>query len=324
MPERAVTGLHAAGPVLAVVGPTAVGKSELAEALALRIGGEIVSADSMQVYRGMDIGTAKAAPSSRRVPYHLVDVLEPGQPYSAALFQRDARAAIDAILARGTVPVIVGGTGLYMRAALDVMDFPSGDVGSPARESYERLAAELGARGLHDRLAALDPEAAALIHRNNTRRVIRALEMLEHDGVSYAAQAARFSERRGYYRSVLVGLTCERSHLYARIDARVDAMIAAGLLDEVRSLLDRGYRTALTASQAIGYKELVPVIEDGVPLDTAVEQIKRASRRYGKRQLTWFTADPRVIWLDVTDLSPEQAADAAWGLVESVLRPAVT
>lgn len=309
------------GPVIAVVGPTGVGKTALGEELAARLGGEIVSADSMQVYRGMDVGTAKPPAAQRRVPYHCIDLVAPGEPYSAARYQRDARAAIDGILARDALPVVVGGTGLYVRAALDEMTFPKGKVVSPLRERLEALAAELGPQGLHARLAEFDPDAAALIHPNNTRRVIRALEMLDGSGMSYAAQAAGFAERRPAYRAAYVGLTMERFALYERIDRRVDAMIAGGLVDEVRGLLATGYRKALTAAQAIGYKEIVRVLEAGAPLPEATAAIKQASRRYAKRQLTWFRADPRVAWLDVTELSPPDAADAAERLVESSVHP---
>jgi tRNA dimethylallyltransferase len=304
-------------PVVAVVGPTGVGKTELAESLAVALGGEIVSADSMQVYRGMDIGTSKQPQEHRRVPYHCIDLVEPGSAYSAAVYQRDARAAFEDIRARGRRPVLVGGTGLYVRAALDEMEFPEGEYDSPVRAEIEAQAASLGAAGLHGLLAERDPDSAALIHPNNVRRVVRALEMLATGGPTYAHQAARFSERRAAVPAILIGLTMERSALCARIDERVDGMLAAGLLDEVARLLASGYRGALTASQAIGYKELVPVLEHGADVQEAVAAIKRATRRYAKRQLTWFRADPRISWIDVTELSPENAVSAASSLLES-------
>lgn len=303
--------------VIAIVGPTAVGKSAVAEELAVRAGGEIVSADSMQIYRGMDIGTAKTPLGARLVPYHCIDIAEPGTPYSAALFQRDARAAIEGTAERGNVPVLVGGTGLYVRAALDEMDFPSGDGSCAVRNRIETQLAQLGPEGLHRLLSERDPESAALIHPNNTRRTVRALEMLETEGVSYAQQAAGFSNRREHYPTVSIGLTMERQALYERIDSRVDSMMEFGLLDEVRGLLDAGYREAVTAAQAIGYKELVPVLENEADLTEAVADIKQASRRYAKRQLTWFRADPRVRWIDVTELSPREAVEQAAALLES-------
>lgn len=297
--------------VLAIVGPTAVGKTALAEELAVRLGGEIVSADSMQVYRGMDVGTAKPAPAERRVAYHCIDLAEPGEPFSAALFQGCARDAIGDLAARGMLPVVAGGTGLYVRAALDDLEFPAGEqADNPVREQWEAFAAENGAEALHAELARRDPASAALIHPNNVRRVVRAFEFLADD-TTYAAQHAGFSARESVYEARFIGLTMDRQLLYRRIDERVDAMLAAGLLGEVEGLLARGLRSALTATQAIGYKELVPVLEHGEPLDEAVAAIKQASRRYAKRQLTWFRADPRVRWLDVTESTLERAADAA-------------
>ncbi len=302
--------------VIAVVGPTGVGKSDLAEKLASVLGGEIVSADSMQIYRGMDVGTAKPPVERRKVPYHLIDVTEPGEPFSAALYQHLSRQAIEDIAARGLVPIVSGGTGLYVRAALDDLRFPSGERLSPARSDMEALAADIGPEALHERLQAIDPESAALIHPNNVRRTIRALEMAE-EGVSYAHQAAGFALRAAYYSTTYIGLTMDRERLYRQIDERVDAMLGAGLLVEVRRLLDEGFRGALTAAQAIGYKEFVPVIEAGASLEDAVAKVKRATRRYAKRQLTWFGADPRVRWLDVADLSLAEAATQALRLVES-------
>lgn len=305
---------------IAVVGPTASGKSELAELIASRLPGEIVSADSMQVYRGMDIGTAKRPPARRRVPYHCLDLVEPGVPYSAALFQRDARLAIDDILGRGAWPVVAGGTGLYVRAALDDMSFPKGETVSESRARYEALAGELGPEGLHTLLAQRDPAAAALLHPNNVRRVVRALEMAE-EGTSYAEQAEGFSARTPWYEALHLGLEVDRAVLCERIDARVDEMIADGLLAEVEGLLEAGYRDAVTAGQAIGYKELVPVIEHGADLTAATDAIKQATRRYAKRQMTWFRADPRIVWLRADGGVTHATLDRAMELVESFERP---
>lgn len=302
--------------VVAVVGPTAVGKSDLAERVSERLDGEIVSADSMQVYRGMDIGTAKPPPGERPVQYHCLDLVDPGTPFSAALYQDAARSAIADIAHRGKMPIVCGGTGLYVRAALDDWDFPGGQSASPERRALEREAESLGPEAMHARLEAVDPQAATLIHPANVRRTIRALEMSAR-GESYADQAERFSVRRSVYDSIFIGLTMEREILYRRIDARVDEMLSAGLLAEVEGLLAAGFRDALTAAQAIGYKELVPVVESGAPLEIAVEDIKRATRRYAKRQLTWFRGDPRIRWIDVTGLDASEAVLAALGLLES-------
>lgn len=316
MTEPQNAAMRAGTRVIAVVGPTAVGKTAVAEQIAVRLGGQIVTADSMQVYRGMDVGTAKTPVGARRVPHHCLDLADPGEPYSAALYQVAAREAIDGIAAAGGTPVMCGGTGLYVRAALDDWLFPPGLRVSPEREAIERMADELGNEGLHAVLAERDPEAAALIHPRNVRRVVRALEMAA-EGWSYAEQARRFAERRSVYDARFLGLDMDRAALYERIGARVDSMMASGLLDEVRDLLRAGYRDALTASQAIGYKELVPVLEEGADADAAVEAVKQATRRYAKRQLTWFRADPRVVWLDVTGMTAAEAADAGLALVES-------
>lgn len=286
-------------PVIVIAGPTGVGKSELAELVARGCGAHIVSADSMQVYRHMDIGTAKVAPGDRGVPYHCIDMVDPGEAYSAALYQRDARAAIDSAWAEGANVVVCGGTGLYIRAALDDMEFPKGEqVGNPVRERYERYADENGADALHGLLEERDPESAALIHPHNVRRVVRALEMLE-GGCSYAEQSSGMGEFVPFIDAVYIGLTMEVPNLYAAIDSRVDGMMEAGLLDEVRWLVDNGYRDAMTSMQAIGYKELVEVIDGRSRLDEAVDAIKRGTRRYSKRQRTWFRRDPRYVWYAV-------------------------
>lgn len=297
--------------VYVIVGPTAVGKTAVAEEIAARRGGEIVSADSMQVYRGMDVGTAKPSPDERRVPYHCIDLVEPGEPFSAALFQHHAREAIETVAARGALPLVAGGTGLYVRAAVDDLDFPPGEQqDNPARERWEAFAAENGADALHARLREIDAASAALIHPNNVRRVVRAFELLD-EGTTYAGQHAGLARRESVYDARFVGLTMERSDLYRCVDERVDRMVERGLVEEVEALMHRGLVEALTAAQAIGYKEIVPVLEGHAPLDEAIDAIKQASRRYAKRQLTWFRADPRVRWIDVTDLSVEQAADQA-------------
>jgi len=263
----------------------------------------------MQVYRGMDIGTAKTPQEERRVPYHGIDLVEPGTPFSAALYQAYARGAVDEIRARARVPVFVGGTGLYIRAALDEMAFPPGDAGTAQRRRIETRAREIGGDALHAELEALDPASAALIHPHNVKRVVRALEM-HAEGASYAVQAARFARRRFHYPdTVVVGLTMERAALYRRIDERVATMLSHGLLDEVRRLLESGLREALTAAQAIGYKELVPVLEAAASLEDAQAAIAQVTHRYAKRQLTWFRADPRVRWVDVTGLDVTAAAE---------------
>ena len=295
-------------PVVAITGPTASGKSAVADALAARLGTEVISADAMQVYRGMDIGTAKTPVEERRVPLRLVDVVDPCEPYSAALYQRDARREIDRLRGEDRVPVLCGGTGLYIRAALDDMQFPKGEVSDERRSSYQALAELLGPDGLYHLLSERDPASAAVIHPHNVKRVIRALEMCD-EGVSYAAQKAGFSEPVSVYPAHVFTLTCNRARLYARIDARVDEMMDAGLVDEVRALVAHGAREALTSRQAIGYKEIIQALDDELSMDEAVDLIKQRSRRYAKRQLSWCRRDARMIWLDMDELDVEGAAD---------------
>ena len=303
--------------VICIQGPTASGKSELAERIALELGGEVVSADSMQVYAGMDIGTAKVPAQQRRVPYHCLDLVQPGQSYSAALFQRDARAAIEGIWGRGGVAVLCGGTGLYVRAVLDEMTFaPGGQQRNPVRERYERMAAQEGGAAVYEELRRLDPASAAVLHPNNVRRVIRALEMLQ-EGESYAQRKRRFRAIPAHYPSVKLALDVERDVLYRRIDARVERMVGLGLVAEVQGLLDAGLRDGLTAPQAIGYKEIVAVLEGRASLEEAVESIKRSTRRYAKRQLTWLRGDPAIVWVDATEGITQQVVETALGHVRA-------
>ena len=286
--------------VISIVGPTASGKSALADEVCLALGGEVVSADSMQVYRGMDIGTAKTPVGERRVPLHCIDLVDVGQPYSAALFATDAHVRIDGLLAQDKLPVVCGGTGLYVRAALEDMCFPEGEqVENPVRARYEALAAQMGSLAFHDLLAQRDPQSAALIHPNNVRRVVRAFELLEQ-GSSYAAEHATLHERVDRHPTLHVGLTMPRELLYERINARVDKMMEQGLVDEVRGLQAAGLADTLTARQAIGYKEILDALEGRISMGEAVESIKQSSRRYAKRQYTWFNADKRINWFDTT------------------------
>lgn len=303
--------------VVCIQGPTASGKSGLADAMARRLDGEVVSADSMQIYTGMDIGTAKVMPCDRSVVYHCIDILDPGQPYSAALFQRDGRAAIEDIQRRGKTAVLCGGTGLYVRAVLDEMDFAAGEQeGNEVRSVYENLVADKGPQAAYDLLVARDPDSAALIHPNNTRRVVRALEMLDR-GESYARRKARFKAVPAHYRSVKIALSVERTLLYERIDARVDEMVEQGLVDEVRGLLDRGFREGLTAQAAIGYKEIVAALEGECTLEEAIDQVKQSTRRYAKRQLTWLRGDTSIHWLDANEGVDENLIARAVELIEN-------
>lgn len=295
--------------VVAILGPTASGKSEVAQLVAERLDGEVISADSMQVYRGMDIGTAKIPQAQRRVVHHLIDILDPGEPYSVQQFQQQARYLFDDIDSRGKVPVLCGGTGLYVQASLEAYEFPSGELSNnEIRDRYEEIARTQGANALWSLLNDTDPASAALIHPNNIRRVVRALEM--HDqGISYARQVEGMKELPEVVPSLRFGLKRDPTMLAERIDQRVDAMFDQGLVREVKGLIDSGFRDALTAPQAIGYKEVVAALDGDSSLDEAREQIKIATRRYAKRQRSWLRRDSRLRELDADSLAPDELCE---------------
>lgn len=290
-------------PIPAIVGPTASGKTALSLSLGAHLSGEIVSSDSMQIYRGMDIGTAKPTAEERAaLPHHMLDVAEPTEPYSAAAYTRAARAAIGEILARGKTPLLCGGTGLYLSALRRGGEEDPIPGETAVRAALEKEGEAVGGReALYARLAAVDPVSAAATHPNNLRRVIRALEIYEATGVPKSEWDRRSRERAPDVPMTVIGLRyADRALLYRRIDARVDAMLREGLLDEVRTLVASGRLTPdSTAGQAIGYKELLSVLSGEMPLSLAVEEIKTATRRYAKRQMTWFSADPTVHWITV-------------------------
>ena len=302
---------------ICIVGPTASGKSALADLVASELGSPVISVDAMQVYRGMDIGTAKTPVHERRVPLLMVDVADPGEDYSVRLFRDEARRCVDETLASGLTPVLCGGTGLYLNAVIDEMEFPSGERGSELRDGYERLAQELGPGALHALLAERDPESAAIIHPNNVRRVVRALEMLD-EGERYADRKERFSQPQPYYRSLQFALTMDRERLYRRIDARVDLMIEQGLVDEVKRLVECGAGDAITSRQAIGYKEIMDALDGALSMEEAIELIKLRSRRYAKRQLSWFRRDERIVWIDMDRMSESDAAEFVLRRLEGV------
>jgi len=292
--------------VVAIMGPTAVGKSAVAHRVATLLDGEIVSADSMQVYRGMDTGTAKPMLDGT-IRHHCIDLVDPGKPFSAAMYQQEARQAIQDICNRGRIPILVGGTGLYVRAALEDFRFPTGSIDSPSRVALEADARRLGSLALHERLRRLDPDSAECIHPNNVRRVIRALEMAAQ-GLSYSERHAEFVTPKDIYRALRFGLSMDRKILYAAIDARVQSMLSNGLLDEVKALVDAGYAEALTSIQAIGYKEFLPVLEGTVDLEAASAAVAQATRRYAKRQLSWLRGDRRIQWIEMTDIDVDARA----------------
>lgn len=289
-----------------IVGPTASGKSSLAARIACTLGTDIVSIDAMQVYRGMDIGTAKASAEELGCPQHMVDIVDPDEPYSVARFQHDARQAIDGILQRGMPAVLCGGTGLYLDAVIDEMSFPHGELGGTTRRRYEELAEREGALALHQLLRSRDPASAALIEPANVRRVVRALEMLD-EGHSYAVQHEGLRRREPHYRSRIWAIALRRDRLYARIERRVDEMFERGLVDEVAGLRERGLVRDSTAGQAIGFKEVLAALDGDCSLDEARDEIKKRTRRYAKRQLSWLRRDGRCHWLDYDEISEEDA-----------------
>lgn len=293
--------------VACVVGPTASGKSEIADLVAEKLGGEVVSVDSMQVYRGMDIGTAKVAPGDTRVPLHMIDVADVSEPYSVARFQREARACVDDVMRRGKVAVLCGGTGLYLDAVIDEMLFPEGEVEAQRRSAYERIAREQGPDALYAMLVERDPGSAALIHPHNVRRVVRALELCD-EGASYGVRNEGLRVRAPHYDARVWALVVAREVLYERIEQRVDAMFAAGLVDEVRKLETEGLRDSKTASQAIGYREVLRYLDGEFDLDECVRLVKRNTRHYAKRQLSWIRRDGRAHPVEMEGRSPEEAA----------------
>lgn len=305
-------------PVICVVGPTASGKSELAQRLGEALDGEVVSADSMQVYRGMDIGTGKVPAAERRIPHHGLDLVDPGEPYSAALFQTYGRRAIAAIDGRGHRALLCGGTGFYVRAVIDDYDFPAGEQqGNPVRDRYNALARIEGPQALWERLGAQDPASAELIAPRDVKRVVRAFELLA-EGTSYARQKENLAHLGQALPAVLLGIAVQPDELRRRIDRRVDAMVEAGLIGEVRSLLDRGFCKGITAPQAIGYKEIVAYLDGTASLDEAIAAIKTATHRYAKRQRTWFRKDSRIHWIDGDGLEMEAMAQEALELLATI------
>jgi tRNA dimethylallyltransferase len=296
-------------PVVAVVGPTATGKTALAVALAQRLGGEVVNADSMQLYRGMDIGTAKPDAAERDgVPHHLLDVWHVREPASVAAYRLLARAEIDRLRAAGTVPLLVGGSGLYVRAVLDELDFPGTDAAVRARLEAELAA--VGAPALHDRLARLDPGAAAAVLPSNGRRIVRALEVVELTGGPFRAS---LPEPRPHYPAVVLGLDRAAAALDERVAARVDRMWVRGFVEEVAALAADGLREGPTASRALGYAQVLAQLDGTLTADEARERTVTATRRFVRRQRSWFRRDPDTSWLDAARPDLVDAAAALAG-----------
>lgn len=288
-------------PLVILTGPTAVGKTALSIALAKGIGGEIISADSMQVYRHMDIGSAKITPEEMAgVPHHLIDVLEPDQEFNVVVFQKLAKRAAAEIDGRGHIPILVGGTGFYIQALLYDIDFTENDEDTALRRSLEELAQREGSEALYERLRAVDPESCESIHAHNIKRVVRAIEFYEKTGKKISEHNREQRQNESPYNFAYFVLTDSRDRIYHRIDERVDLMMAQGLLEEVRVLRESGCRKDMVSMQGLGYKELLSYLEGEISLDEAVYLIKRDTRHFAKRQLTWFRREKEVTWIDKT------------------------
>lgn len=286
-------------PLIILTGPTAVGKTKASIGLAKAIGGEIISADSMQVYRHMDIGSAKIKPEEMEgVPHHLIDVLEPDEEFHVVKFQELAKEAMQGIWKRGHIPVVTGGTGFYIQALLYDIDFDENEKEEAYRKEMEAYAREHGAEALHEKLALVDPASAETIHPNNVKRVIRALEFYEQTGKRISEHNETQRQKESPYAFAYFVLTDDRAHLYKRIDRRVDQMIEEGLVAEVQALKDKGYTRQLVSMQGLGYKEILDYLDGNCTLEEAIYTIKRDTRHFAKRQLTWFKREQDVIWID--------------------------
>ena len=291
-------------PLIIIAGPTATGKTKYSIEFAKRHNGSVISADSMQVYRGMDIGSAKITPEEMQgIPHYLVDILDPSEDFNVAVFCEKAKAAIDDIYEKGRLPMVVGGTGFYIRALLYGADFSYGEEDEAYREKLTEYAKVNGETALHERLKAVDPVAAEEIHPNNVKRVIRALEFYKVTGRPISEHNEAMHQKESEYDFTYFVITDERAKIYEGIDKRVDMMFDSGLYDEVKRLYDMGLRRGTTSMQGIGYKEVLDAIEGITTIDEAREIIKRDTRHFAKRQLTWFKREKEVVWVDKAALS---------------------
>ena len=296
-------------PLIVLTGPTAVGKTRLSIMLAKAIGGEIISADSMQVYRGMDIGSAKIKTEEMDgVPHHLIDVLEPDEEFNVVVFQKLCKEAMEKIYAAGHIPILTGGTGFYIQAVLYDIDFTETEEDTSYRNELENLAKEKGAEHLHGLLQQVDPKAAVEIHANNIKRVIRALEFFKQTGERISEHNEKERQKESRYASCYFVLNDDRDKLYERIDMRVDEMVAEGLVEEVKALQERGFTKDMVSMQGLGYKEILAYLNGECTLDEAIYIIKRDTRHFAKRQITWFKREKDVIWVNKPEFSYDDGA----------------
>lgn len=287
-------------PLVVIAGPTAVGKSDIAVELALRFNGEIISADSVQLYKYFNIGAAKLTNEEQKgIPHHLFDILEPDQPFSVADYQKLARKKIQEINERGKLPFLVGGTGLYIQAVIDPFEFPETTGHEEIRKKLREIWSQGGKEELYQRLQKIDPDAAQRIHPNDFRRISRALEVYYLTGKTISSYISK--RKKSFYNLVMVGLTRNRTELYHRIEARVDKMFADGLVEEVKSILDMGYDPKIKPLQSLGYKQVVEYLMGDCDQAEAIASTKKATRNYAKRQLTWFRRDDRIHWFSLSE-----------------------
>lgn len=300
-------------PFVIIAGPTACGKTALSIELAKRINGEVISADSMQVYRYMDIGTAKVTEAEKQgIPHYLVDELYPNEEYNVMVFQQKAKAYMNEIWAKGKIPILVGGTGFYINALLYDNDFTETENDTSFREACYAQVEKEGADALFARLEAVDPEYAQTIHANNVKRVARALEYHFLTGEKFSKHNTEQKQKESPYLAGVIILTMEREKLYRRINQRVELMMEQGLMEEVKGLLEKGYSPELVSMQGLGYKEFIPYFQGECALDEAVEQLKKGTRHFAKRQLTWFRRQIDGLWVDLTKADLELALTDIW------------
>ncbi len=305
-------------PLIILTGPTAVGKTDLSIALAKAVRGSVISADSMQVYKYMDIGSAKITPEQMQgIPHYLVDCLEPSEDFNVVNFQRLAKKALSEIYGAGRLPIVTGGTGFYIQALLRDINFTDCDEDISYRQELETLAGKKGSGVLHEMLGEVDPASAKAIHPNNTKRIIRALEFYHKTGIRISEHNERERLKEAAYNSAYFVLNLPRPLLYKRIDQRVDSMMEAGLVEEVKGLLERGCTRDMVAMQGLGYKEIIDYLKGNCTLEQAVYIIKRDTRHFAKRQLTWFARERDVIWIEKEQFS---SADVLLDYMLNILR----
>ena len=301
--------------IIVVVGPTSSGKSDLAQEIALRINGEILNADSMQIYKYMDIGTGKVLPNDRKVPHYGLDLLDPCLPYSAAAFQEYGRDIINHIKNQNKIPIISGGTGFYIRAVVDDYNFAEGDnIDNTIREKYELFLNQNGKDAIYNLLISKDQKSAQVIEKNDTKRVIRALELNERGDTHYENYRS-LSTIEPFYDAIWIGMKVDTSELNSRIAKRVDNMIESGLVDEVTHLIDLGFEKSICSAKAIGYREIIDYLNNKITLDDAVQKIKTNTRRYAKRQRTWFRKESRINWINANSSNKNSILDEALSLI---------